>query len=76
MYKTDFPFLIVWLIANHLNGSQALTNALQVYTNYTGTTKCVNADVNEDPRLGYLGWNFQVSTAATIRRFFSPNKLE
>lgn len=45
----------------HLNDLQAFTNALQVYTNYTGQTKCVNTDMNEDTSLGYLGWNFQVS---------------
>lgn len=39
----------------------AISAASQVFTNYTGTLKCLNATGSADPSdLGTLGWSFQV----------------
>lgn len=40
---------------------EAIAKGLQVYTNYTGATKCNNILETASPSLGEQGWNFQVS---------------
>ena len=37
----------------------AFNEALQIYTNYTGTTKCVDTETAYDSSLGSKGWDFQ-----------------
>lgn len=37
----------------------AFNDALQVYTNYTGKTKCLDISTAYDSSLGSLGWEFQ-----------------
>lgn len=39
---------------------QALYNALQVYSNYTGQIKCLDIKSAYDPSMGSQGWDFQV----------------
>lgn len=40
----------------------AFDEALQIYTNYTGKTKCVDTSTAYDSSLGSLGWEFQACT--------------
>lgn len=40
----------------------AFNNALQVYTNYTGKTKCLDISSAYDSSMGDQGWNFQACT--------------
>lgn len=40
---------------------QHLFGGLSVYFNYTGESKCLNADEQADVRLDDRGWDFQVS---------------
>lgn len=40
---------------------QELFAGLTVYFNYTGESKCLNADEQADVRLDDRGWDFQVS---------------
>lgn len=40
----------------------AFNEALQVYTNYTGTTKCIDTETAYDSSLGSKGWDFQACT--------------
>ncbi|XP_055601430.1 lysosomal Pro-X carboxypeptidase [Uranotaenia lowii] len=39
-----------------------LQDALSIYTNYTGTTKCLNIASAYDSKMGDQGWNFQSCT--------------
>lgn len=38
----------------------ALKNGLSVYTNYTGSTKCLDIGESTSSSIGELGWDFQV----------------
>lgn len=40
--------------------SQAFQKSLSVYSNYTGTTKCLDVSSAYDEDMGSLGWDFQV----------------
>ena len=40
----------------------AFNNALQVYTNFTGKTQCLDTSTAYDSSLGSLGWEFQACT--------------
>jgi lysosomal Pro-X carboxypeptidase len=40
----------------------AFDEALQIYTNYTGKTKCVDTSTAYDSTLGSKGWDFQACT--------------
>lgn len=40
----------------------AFESALQIYTNFTGTTKCVDTSTAYDSTLGSKGWDFQACT--------------
>lgn len=49
---------------------QALYNALQVYSNYTGQIKCLDIKSAYDSSMGAQGWDFQVCiTFFTNERF-------
>lgn len=37
----------------------AFNEALQIYTNYTGSTKCIDTETAYDSSLGSKGWDFQ-----------------
>ncbi|ENN80327.1 hypothetical protein YQE_03319, partial [Dendroctonus ponderosae] len=41
---------------------KALSTGVQLFTNYTGTTKCNNIGQTASPSLGELGWDFQACT--------------
>ncbi|CAG9759251.1 unnamed protein product [Ceutorhynchus assimilis] len=41
---------------------EAIAKGLQIYTNYTGTTKCNDILQTAGPNLGENGWNFQSCT--------------
>lgn len=47
---------------------KALSTGVQLFTNYTGTTKCNDIGQTASPSLGELGWDFQVKAV-----FFRQN---
>lgn len=77
-YPTDFlaalPAFPVKAFCSHLTEQDvrgkplisALGNALNVYTNYTGKSSCM--DISTTSSLGYEGWEFQVSYSKTMTK--------
>lgn len=52
---------------------QALYNALQVYSNYTGQIKCLDIKSAYDVSMGAQGWDFQVCIIFCKNEVFSSN---
>lgn len=48
--------------------SQAFQKSVSVYSNYTGTTKCLDISSAYDADMGSLGWDFQVCITLQDRK--------
>lgn len=44
----------------------AFNEALQIYTNFTGKTSCLDISTAYDSSLGSLGWDFQACTEVSL----------
>lgn len=51
----------------------SLFGGLNVYFNYTGTTKCLDVLSSATPSLGEQGWDFQVIAVFKFKLFTKKN---
>lgn len=54
----------------------AFNEALQIYTNYTGKTNCIDISTAYDSTLGSLGWDFQACTEMVMPMCSNGNESD
>ena len=76
------PFYVFKVVCTYLSFSHSVpdhqllhgvSQATQVYYNYTGSSPCVNTSQTATGSLGFLGWFYQVCSDGSLLHLFHQN---